>query len=191
MGVLIRSYGELWSPDLVKWGTRGGSKTELLGEFGPRRSPIIVDVRDQRGIYVLSHEWRVVYVGKADKVSLVSRLNLHRSDHLAGRWDRFSWFGIRGALKTGKLGSEISTKNTTTTDLIKTFESLLIAVTEPPRNKRSEELPGAQLVLQAGAERPRPAASYLDELRGGVADVATQLEQIEKRLDRMSADSDA
>jgi hypothetical protein len=143
---------------------------------------VTVDVWDQQGIYILVHEWQVVYVGKADKVSLGSRLRSHLSDGLAGRWDRFSWYGIRGVLKTGKLGAEVTTKNTSSADLIQTFESLLIAVTAPPRNKRGEALPGAQGVLQAGAERPRPAASYLDELRIGVSEIKTRLASIERTL---------
>jgi hypothetical protein len=182
-GVLIRSYGELWSPDLVGWGKPGrGNKGQLLGEFGTKRAPVPVDVWDQQGIYVLAHEWQVVYVGKADKVSLGSRLRTHLSDELAGRWDRFSWYGIRGVLKTGRLGAEVTTKNTSSADLIKTFESLLIAVTAPPRNKRDEALPGAELVLQAGAARPRPTASYLDELRIGLSDITTRLACIEQKL---------
>lgn len=183
MGVLIRSFGELWSPDLVEWGKRGaGNKGRLLGEFGPRRSLIEVDVWDQQGIYVLTHEWAVVYVGKADRVSLGSRLRAHLSDGLAGRWDRFSWYGIRGVRKTGALGAAVRNKNTDATSLIATFESLLIAVTEPPRNKRSEEIPSATLVLQAGAERPRPSASYLEELRTGMNQLSERLATVEQRL---------
>ena len=106
----------------------------------------------------------------------------HLSDGLAGRWDRFSWYGIRGVLKTGKLGAEITTKNTSSSDLVQTFESLLIAVTAPPQNKRGEALLGARLILQAGAERPRPAASYLDELRIGVSDIRARLASIEQKL---------
>jgi hypothetical protein len=182
-GVLIRSYGELWSPDLVNWGKRGpGGHATLLGEFGPRRALTIVDVWDQRGIYVLLHEWQVVYVGKADGFVLGARLRTHLSDALAGRWDRFSWYGIRGVRKNGRLGADMGNKQTSASELISTFESLLIAVTEPPRNRRREEIPGATLVVQHGAERPRPAASYLEELRGGMLAVSDRLDAIEGRL---------
>jgi hypothetical protein len=44
-GVLIRSYGELWSPDLVSWGKPGhGNNGRLLGEFGTK----IAQQRDAR-----------------------------------------------------------------------------------------------------------------------------------------------
>jgi hypothetical protein len=182
-GVLIRSYGEMWSPDLVDWGRRGlGGKAALLGEFGPKKTRVTVDVWEQRGIYVLLHEWQVAYVGKADGVALGGRLRSHLSDDKAGRWDRFSWYGISGVNKTGKLGSQPALKSTSASSLIGTFESLLIAVTEPPRNRRREEIPGATLVLQHGAERPRAAASYLDELRGGVRDICARLDEIETAL---------
>jgi hypothetical protein len=182
-GVLIRSYGELWSPDLVNWGKRGpGGHATLLGEFGPKRSLTVVDVWEQRGIYVLLHEWQVVYVGKADGFVLGARLRTHLSDALAGRWDRFSWYGIRGVLKNGRLGADMGNKQTSASELIGTFESLLIAVTEPPRNRRREEIPGAQLVVQHGADRPRAPASYLDELRGGMREVVARLTTIEARL---------
>jgi hypothetical protein len=184
MGVLIRSYGQLWSPDLVNWGKPGhGNKGQLLGEFGPQREPVEVDVWEQQGVYVLSHEWEVIYVGKSDKVTLGSRLRQHLNDELAGRWDRFSWYGIRGVVKAGELGAEVTTKNTTSKDLIATFESLLIAVTEPPKNRRRESLPSAQLVLQSGAERPRATASYLQEMRSGIAELGSRLERVEKHLD--------
>ena len=182
-GVLIRSYGELWSPDLVNWGKRGpGGHATLPGEFGPKRSLTVVDVWEQRGIYVLLHEWQVVYVGKADGFVLGARLRTHLSDALAGRWDRFSWYGIRGVRRNGTLGADMGNKQTSSSELISTFESLLIAVTEPPRNRRREEIPGATLVVQHGAERPRAPASYLEELRGGMRDVVGRLETIEARL---------
>jgi hypothetical protein len=110
------------------------------------------------------------------------RTGTHLSDSLAGRWDRFSWYGIRGVRKSGTLGADMGNKQTTASELISTFESLLIAVTEPPRNRRREEIPGATLVVQHGAERPHAPASYLEELRGGMRDVVTRLDTIEPRL---------
>jgi hypothetical protein len=164
-------------------GTRGpGGHATLLGEFGPKRSLTVVDVWEQRGIYVLLHEWQVVYVGKADGFPLGGRLRTHLSDSLAGRWDRFSWYGIRGVRRNGALGANMGNRETAASELISTFESLLIAVTEPPRNRRREEIPGATLVVQHGAERPLAAASYLTELRGGVREILERLDTIETQL---------
>ncbi len=181
MGVLIRAYGECWSPDLVNWGTRGpGGKAELLGEFGGRRRPVMVDVWEQRGVYVLLHGWSVVYVGKADNVALGARLRGHLSDTLAGRWDTFSWYGIRGVRQNGTLGADMMGKSTSADELISTLESLLIAVMEPPRNRRREETPGATVLVQHGGERPRPVASYLDEIRRGIMDLQGRLAVLER-----------
>jgi hypothetical protein len=183
VGVLIRAYGELWSPDLVNWGSRGpGGKGELLGEFGGRRRPTVVDVWEQRGVYVLLQDWKVFYVGKADSVPLGVRLRGHLADSLAGRWDRFSWYGIRGVRKDGALGADMMGKNTSAHRLIDTLESLLIAVTEPPRNRRREEIPGAVELVQQGRERRRPFASSLEEIRVNVGDVVTRLKRLEKHL---------
>lgn len=175
-GVLIRSYGELWSPDLVNWGKKGpGGKAQMAGEFRWQKRKITVDVWEQRGVYVLLHDWQVVYVGKAGGTPLGVRLRGHLTDTLAGRWDRFSWYGIRSVNVSGLLGAEMEGKQVTATDLISTFESLLIAVTEPPRNRRREEIPGARIVVQAGREPPRALASYIDEVRRTQHDIIEQL----------------
>lgn len=181
-GVMIRSYGEFWYPDLVHWGTQGGTKGSLQGEWGPKRSLTQVDVWDQQGIYVLHHEWSVVYIGKADKTPLGVRIRLHRSDHLAGKWDSFSWYGIRGVKQDGSLGAEMQSKTVSRSDLISTLEAILIATNNPPQNRRSETISGAKLVQQAGAERPRPAASYLAEIRETVNDLSSRLAALDGRV---------
>lgn len=134
----------------------------------------------------LSHRWSRPIFARAIPpdlgFSLGARLRTHLSDSLAGRWDRFSWYGIRGVRKNGTLGADMGNKQTTSSELISTFESLLIAVTEPPRNRRREKIPGATLVVQHGAERPRPSASYLEELRGGMREVIQRLDTLEARL---------
>lgn len=95
--MLIRAYGEFWDPDVVAWGKRGrGQRGKLMGWFATVKRPTLVDVWDQRGIYVLHDDWKVVYVGKTGKTALGSRIRTHLSDDLAGRWDSFSWYGVRG-----------------------------------------------------------------------------------------------
>ena len=37
----------------------------------------------------------------AGNSTLFSRLKNHLSDHLADRWDKFSWFGVRKVNKSG------------------------------------------------------------------------------------------
>ena len=50
------------------------------------------------------------------------RLFEHTRDRLTGRWNRFSWFGVRGVQGVG--------------GLIATMEALLIEGLEPPQNRR-------------------------------------------------------
>src|ERR1039457_4974310 len=101
--MLIRAYGEWWDPTFVEWGRKGpGNKGKLSGTFAQTET----NVWDQRGIYVLLQDWQVVYVGKTGSMSLGTRLRTHYfSDDVAGRWDRFSWYGYRRINKNGELSS--------------------------------------------------------------------------------------
>lgn len=178
--MLIRAYGEFWDPEPVDWGKVGaGNRGRLEGRFGPASKPTTVDVWDQRGIYVLHHDWRVVYVGKTGKTSLGSRIRTHLADGLAGRWDSFSWYGVRGVAATGELTKLAVQKNVQTSDVIASFEALLIAVTEPPQNRRKEAIPGAKLLVQGGRDRPRPVRSILEEMRRDLKHLSRRVGEIE------------
>ena len=158
-GVVIRAYGEYWDPDLVNWGRKGpGNKGTLDGKIGQQS----VDVWEQRGIYVLHHDWRVVYVGRVTSGSLGARLRTHRSDWLAGRWDRFSWYGTRGIRADGTLSKAAYSKNVATTNAIKTMEALLISVAEGLN--RSHERPSER---KARNTRGRPTTPCAPQLCSG------------------------
>jgi hypothetical protein len=163
----------------VNWGKRGpGGGGQLLGQFGTKASPTTVDVWEQQGIYLLLHDWRVVYVGKAISMALGARLRNHLSDRLAGRWDRFSWYGIRTVRITGELGTPVANKQASAEDLVATFEALLVVATSPPLNRQGPTIPRARKVDQHGAERPRPVASYLEELRAGIQAIQTRVDEL-------------
>lgn len=181
VSVLIQAYGEFWNPDLVDWGRRGqGQKGRLEGWIGTLRNPVSVDVWDQQGIYVLQHDWRVVYVGKTGKQALGARLRNHLTDRHAGRWDSFSWYGMKGITKQGSLSSEAEGhRQVQVDDAIAAFEALLIAVTEPPGNRRRESLPGAKLVTQIGQDRPRPIRGLLEDLRRDIQRLGERMDRIE------------
>jgi hypothetical protein len=183
LAVLIRAYGEFWSPDLVDWGKPGrGLKGKLEGWLGTQRKPVTIDVWDQRGIYVLQHEWRVVYVGKTGETALGARIRNHLTDRHAGRWDSFSWYGVRGVTAEGELSKQAIRKNVPTADAIASFEALLIAVTDPPGNRRMESIPGATLVRQSGRERPRPLRGLLEDIRQDIQGFASRLKAIEDAM---------
>ncbi len=95
--MLIQNYGLFWRRDAVFWG-RAKRPGHLKGFHAKRAKP--VDFRDQQGVYVLYDEnYRLVYVGQAggkNRHRLFDRLRQHRGDQLAGRWTKFSWFGVQG-----------------------------------------------------------------------------------------------
>ncbi|WP_206678263.1 hypothetical protein, partial [Salmonella enterica] len=63
-----------------------------------------VNFADRVGVYILYSGERVIYVGRITEPRLGPRLWDHMCDRLAGRWDRFSWFGVRTADDDGTLG---------------------------------------------------------------------------------------
>ena len=123
----LRAFGMFWKRDAVVW--RGRPK--LLGRQGIAATK--VNFANQIGVYLLHDRERVVYVGRATD-TLVSRLLFHTTDRLGGRWDRFSWFGLRNVGGDGELVD--STVPWDWTVVIETLEALLIESLEPPLNRR-------------------------------------------------------
>jgi hypothetical protein len=124
----LRAFGMFWQRDLVNWAP---SIPKLLGRQSVGASQ--VDFADEIGVYLLHDRERVIYVGRAVEI-LVSRLRAHTNDRLGGRWDRFSWFGLRSVGENGNLLQESFPWNQTV--VIETLEALLIESLEPPLNRR-------------------------------------------------------
>jgi hypothetical protein len=157
--VLIKAYGEFWSPDVVTW----GRKWRLMGTRSDSKTNI--NVYEQRGVYVLYNDFEPVYVGKADKNSIGWRLEKHReSQRMGPRWNRFSWFGIRGIRKNGKLGASNRSAHSRATELIATLEALLITVIDPRLNSRREKLRNAILFHQSEVDKPIEPAERLSAI---------------------------
>lgn len=134
--MLIKVYGEFWNPDLVSWGKKGpGGGGKLEGKVAAKGEGTPVNHWDQSGIYVLYQDHDLVYVGQARR-DLGARLRQHRTDRRAGRWNRFSWYGLYGGdEKTGKLVlTEPSLPSTR--DILDEVEAILISATEPRLNKQ-------------------------------------------------------
>lgn len=142
---IIRALGMFWRRDLVEW--RG--TPELLGR---QQGGDVVDFCDQRGVYLLHDVQRVVYVGQAASQPIGQRLMQHTVDRLNGRWDRFSWFGLRAVTATGKL-TDADFSSLDESKLITTLEAVLIEALEPPQNRKR----GADLseVEYLQAENPK------------------------------------
>jgi hypothetical protein len=166
--ILIRTYGEFWNPDIVNW-----NKSWRL--FGKRRSDSKgpdINVYEERGVYVLYQDYEPVYVGKADKTSIGYRLQLHRQSRRKGpRWDRFSWFGIKGLNQDGSLKNLNTKFHLSSPELIATLEALLIVTIDPRLNARKERFKNAVELFQSETDKP--------------VEIEERLESIEKKLEQL------
>jgi hypothetical protein len=171
--ILIKTYGEFWSPEFVNW----DNSWNLLGK---RRSDFKgpdINVYEERGVYVLYKDYQPVYVGKADKQSIGYRLQLHRQSWRKGpRWDRFSWFGILGLRVNDKLRSRSSAFHPKTAELIATLEALLIVAIEPRLNSRREKFKNAVRLYQSDTDAP----AEMEERLGSIADKLDQLLSLQR-----------
>lgn len=125
---LINALGMYWSRDRVIW----SAAPRLYGK--QLASDQVVDLSDQRGVYLLYDRSSVVYVGRAIDRGIGIRLREHTFDRLNGRWDRFSWFGVYPIAENGSLVK--AEKAYGASMLIATMEALLIESVEPSQNRR-------------------------------------------------------
>lgn len=138
--VSIAAYGLYWERSKVEWDARG-QKIELLGRQNSAATP--VNFADQQGVYLLHQMQTVTYVGRtnAESNGLFGRLQSHiKNARRSGRWDRFSWFGIRPVNENGELSPAPSAL--TTDSLITILEAVLIETYLPPFNDKSGDLMG-------------------------------------------------
>ena len=136
---MIRTYGLYWKADNVDWGKKGpGGLGRLLGSAARGDTMSKVDFRHQRGIYALYSDFDLIYVGQTGQGDnrLLQRLRTHLSDHLAERWDRFSWFGMRWVTRANRLSADAMAANTSTGTALSVLEAVVIAVSEPRLNLR-------------------------------------------------------
>lgn len=140
----LRAFGMFWKRNEVVW----TGKPRLLGRQSAGASD--VNFADQIGVYLLHDRDRVIYVGRASD-TMFARLKAHTNDRLSGRWDRFSWFGLRNALEDGTLSdAAISWDHRVVID---TMEALLIESLEPPLNrKRGDNFSGVEYLQSVDPE---------------------------------------
>ncbi|WP_455134914.1 HTH domain-containing protein [Schaalia cardiffensis] len=127
---IIACYGMYWRRSLVSWNTN----PQLLGSL--QVGSQAVDFSNQIGVYLLHDGSRTVYVGQVVAPRLGTRLFEHTRDRLGGRWDRFSWFGVRPVCEDGTLGN-IDSGRLMFEAVVDALEAVLIEATEPPLNRRS------------------------------------------------------
>jgi len=157
----LRAFGMFWQRDSVLW----NGKTQLLGRQGAGATN--VNFAGQIGVYLLHDRDRVIYVGRAVD-TLFARLKAHTADRLAGRWDRFSWFGLRSVRDNGELSNtEVPWSQNV---VVETMEALLIESLEPPLNRRRGDNFSAAEYIQAPDPQIEKAKkkAILQEMAEGV-----------------------
>ncbi len=127
---VINTFGIYWNRDLVNW----NSKVPAL--YGVQlKGAKKVNFSKQIGIYLLHDKRETIYVGQAVKATIVERLKVHTTDRLAGRWDRFSWFGFYPVQKDSKLNINIETRQLSLEHYADLLEGILIECIEPRQNR--------------------------------------------------------
>ena len=132
----VAAYGLHWERHKVNW-----SNGRILGyDTDPKQA---IDFSNQQGVYLL-HNWQsIVYVGRTDaeKSGLLQRLrHHHRRSDWSGKWERFSWFGVRQVDDQGNMidGPDIATKEI----VVALMETLLIEVLGPALNRNQGDYLG-------------------------------------------------
>jgi len=135
---MIQAIGLHWKAEDVFWGRRK-KPGRLLGipENQKRAKPI--DFRDEIAIYVLYADFRPIYAGQvgAGTQRLFDRLKRHLDGDLRGRWNRFSWYGLRRVLKSGRLSNINKQFHPRIDDVLNNVEGILIDAMEPGQNRQS------------------------------------------------------
>lgn len=131
----ILNLGARWKAEDVYWNS-APSNARLLGVRTDALRGPQVNFAHQSGIYVLYANFTPIYVGQAN-CRLFERLKSHcLRDDFAGRWDRFSWFGLRKVIggKAPNLSKPGTVFSISTKQLIDHLEAIMIHAFEPALN---------------------------------------------------------
>lgn len=156
--MLVRTIGLLWREDYVYWG-RGRNHGSLLGVSSNAVTGDPINFRGQIGVYALYADYDLVYVGQVGtgNQNLFDRLKHHRKRDLAGRWNRFSWFGVRRVIGHGNLSNINAALHPHLDDVLNHIEAILIHTAEPPMNRQGGRFgEGVMRYLQVRDERLGP-----------------------------------
>jgi len=132
------NFGLYWDRSKIDW------KTTTPDLLGWSKSNEVINFKDQIGIYLLHDDRRTIYVGKAEKgkSTIIKRLKDHTTDRLAGKWQKFSWFGIYPIDENGKI--MMIDRVLSERDMVSYLESVLIEVLELPQNRKSGDFKGVE-----------------------------------------------
>ncbi|MEH6718866.1 MAG: GIY-YIG nuclease family protein [Aurantimonas endophytica] len=179
--MLFQNYGLFWHADRVSWGTPGkGNGGKLLGFQKSKEDPI--DFRQQRGVYALyDGNFSILYVGQAGygNKRLYDRLYNHLTDHLAERWERFSWFGIDPVVgKHGKRFVDEQDPGTPPVNVVLDhLEAILIAAAEPALNRQGGKFGEAQQFRQYWDDDEENVTEMFENISQHLAEIESKLEE--------------
>jgi len=182
---LIANYGLYWGIEHVHWGKQGpNGGGKLLGRQRDKSSSQPVDFREQIGIYVLYADYKLVYVGQAGvgNAKLFERLRYHRNVDLQGRWNQFSWFGLRRVLKKGNLAAEATTVYPPIPSVLNHIEAVLIHTAEPALNRQGGRF--GRESMQYVQYRDVDLVGLTQDER--LTKLCRDVEDVQRRLDQLS-----
>jgi len=150
---VIKAYGLFWNVDKVFWG-RPNNPGSLRGARSRSARARPVEFRNQRGVYALYADYDLVYVGQtgAGENRLFKRLKHHTDDHLAERWNRFSWFGTQWVTQQHQMSMDTAALTARTEVALNILEAITIAVAEPRLNLQRGRWGEATLYYQVEPE---------------------------------------
>jgi hypothetical protein len=158
--------GARWRAEDVYWHS-DPKNGKLLGVRAKALTSPEANFADQSGIYILYSDFTPIYVGQANR-RLFGRLKEHNlTDDLAGRWDRFTWFGLRqvvGGLKP-KLKAAGADFHITTAQLLDHLEAIMIHSFEPALNGQEGRF-GQKVIRYKQVRDPRLGPNERELLEG-------------------------
>jgi hypothetical protein len=177
--MIVRAFGLFWSISGIDWdnGVMRGIFDGRDEETG-RRIHIDSNAWAQSGVYCLYHEFTPIYVGRALKGNMGVRINAHRDDRLAGRWDSFSWFGTHKVNLDGSL-RPFNLRLTRRAQIVKSLEAFALIAFDPRLNRRHESLPEALEFMQQ-VEKPRAIRTLVEEIEKTVSAIDKRTRRIAK-----------
>jgi hypothetical protein len=162
MAEIIEAYGLFWDAANVDWG-KGGNAKALWGIPAWQKNAEPINFASQVGIYVLYEGHQMIYVGQvgSGRATLFGRLRRHHHDAIAGRWDRFSWFGLCSVRADGNLGNPKKIERATLATILNKMEAVLIAAAEPVLNKQGGKFGKFRRYVQVRDEDLGPTESEM------------------------------
>ncbi len=175
--MLIKTYGSFWDPSSVNWNGKGmtNGKATLLGETKRSSKKYTIDFWDAHGIYILYFNYEPVYIGKAvSKNSTIgSRLRAHCSNHLASRWNQFSWLSITDFNTTTSKLSNPGRRTIQPKEMVDLLEAVAIFIGNPKLNKKEETIQGATKFEQVPTLSQKTLKDYFEEIKKEIRKINT------------------